>query len=70
MMNIALAVNRSPGVQERLQAEIGDRLSAVRESFAIDLFRGGILTYHELGQVVGLDRFEINALLKRKAADL
>jgi predicted HTH domain antitoxin len=64
-MNISLAVNLPPGVEERHRAESGDLSSAVRESFAINLFRRGILTHHELGQVLGLDRFETDALLKR-----
>ena len=64
-MNISLVVDLPPGVAERLRAESGDLSSAVRESFAINLFRRGILTYHQLGQVLGLDRFETDALLKR-----
>ena len=64
-MNITLAVNLPPKVEERLRAESGDLSSAVRESFAINLFRRGILTHHELGQALGLDRFETDALLKR-----
>jgi predicted HTH domain antitoxin len=64
-MNISLAVNLPLEVEERLRAESGDLPSAVRESFAINLFRRGILTHHELGQVLGLDRFETDALLKR-----
>jgi len=46
-------------------SDSGDLPSAVRESFAINLFRRGLLTHHELGQVLGLDRFETDALLKR-----
>jgi predicted HTH domain antitoxin len=64
-MNINLAVNLPPEVEERLRAESGDLSSAVRESFAINLFRRGILTHHELGEVLGIDRFETDALLKR-----
>ncbi len=64
-MNINLVVNLPPGIEERLRAESGDLSSAVRESFAINLFRRGILTHHVLGQVLGLDRFETDALLKR-----
>jgi predicted HTH domain antitoxin len=64
-MNISLVVDLPPGVEERLRAESGDLSSAVRESFAINLFRRGILTHHQLGQVLGLDRFETDALLKR-----
>jgi predicted HTH domain antitoxin len=64
-MTISLALNLPPEVEERLRAESGDLSSAVRESFAINLFRRGILTHHQLGQVLGLDRFETDALLKR-----
>jgi predicted HTH domain antitoxin len=64
-MDITLAVNLPPEVEEQLRAESGDLSSAVRESFAINLFRRGILTHHELGQALGLDRFETDALLKR-----
>jgi predicted HTH domain antitoxin len=64
-MNISLAVELPPQVEERLRAESGDLSSPVRESFAINLFRRGILSHHELGQVLGLDRFETDALLKR-----
>lgn len=64
-MNITLAIHLPPGIEQQLEAESGDLPSAVRESFAINLFRRGILTHHELGQVLGLDRFETDALLKR-----
>ena len=43
-MDITLSVNLPPDVEERLRAESGDLSSAVRESFAINLFRRGILT--------------------------
>jgi predicted HTH domain antitoxin len=64
-MNISLAVNLPPKVEERLLAESGDLSTAVRESFAINLFRRGILTHHELGQMLGRDRFETDGLLNR-----
>jgi predicted HTH domain antitoxin len=64
-MTITLTVNLPPEIEQQLQAESGDLPSAVRESFAINLFRRGILTHHELGQVLDLDRFETDALLKR-----
>jgi predicted HTH domain antitoxin len=64
-MNISIPINLSPEVEERLRAESRDLSSAVRESFAVNLFRRGILTHHEVGQELGLDRFETDALLKR-----
>jgi hypothetical protein len=36
-----------------------------REVLALDLFRRGLLTRPDLGRVLGLDRFETGALLKR-----
>ena len=64
-MNISFAVNLPSDVEERLRADAPDLSDAVREVFAIDLFRRGILTHHGLGQTLGLDRFETDALLKR-----
>ncbi|WP_165222679.1 UPF0175 family protein [Aquisphaera insulae] len=37
----------------------------IRETFALDLFRRGILDRHGLSRALGLDRFETFALLKR-----
>jgi predicted HTH domain antitoxin len=64
-MDITLTLNLPPEVEQRLAGESGDLSSAVRESFGINLFRRGILTHHELGQVLGIDRFQTDALLKR-----
>jgi predicted HTH domain antitoxin len=64
-MTIHFTSSLPPEVEERLRAEVPDLSGAVREAFAIDLFRRGILTHHGLGQVLGLDRFETDALLKR-----
>lgn len=64
-MTISFAVNLPPDIEERLRAEDPDLSATIRDAFAIDLFRRGILTHHGLGQTLGLDRFETDALLKR-----
>jgi predicted HTH domain antitoxin len=64
-MNVNIAVSLPPDVEERLRTECGDLSTAVREAFAIELFRRGILTHYDLGKSLGLDRFETDALLKR-----
>jgi len=64
-VNINIAVNLPPDVEERLRIESGDLSTAAREGFAIELFRRGILSHHALGQSLGLDRFETDALLNR-----
>ena len=37
----------------------------MREGFLVNLFHRGILTRSELGQALGLDRLQTDALLKR-----
>lgn len=64
-MNVHLTVELPANVEERIRAESPDFPSAVREGFLVNLFRRGILTHHELGQALGLDRFETDAALKR-----
>ena len=66
-MDVNIAVSLPPDVEERLRTESGDLSTAVREAFAIELFRRGILTHYDLGKSLGLDRFETDALLKRHA---
>lgn len=63
-MNIHLTLDLPPEAAERLKAESPDLSQAIREAFALDLFRRGILDRPGLGQVMGLDRFETFALLK------
>jgi predicted HTH domain antitoxin len=64
-MNISFAVNLPPDVEARLKSEDPDLSATVREAFAVDLFRRGILTHHGLGKALGVDRYETDALLKR-----
>jgi Uncharacterised protein family (UPF0175) len=64
-MNVNIAVSLPPGVEERLRTESGDLSTAAREAFTVELLRRGILTHRALGQSLGLDRFETDALLKR-----
>lgn len=64
-MDVHVTVNLPPGAEERLRAESPDLPAAIREAFALDLFRRGILDRYGLSQTLGLDRFETFALLKR-----
>jgi hypothetical protein len=64
-MNVTVTVDLPPDVEERLRAQRPDLAAAVREAFALDLYRRGVLDRHGLSQALGLDRFETFALLKR-----
>lgn len=65
-MDIHVTLDLPPEAAERLKAETPDLSQAVREAFALDLFRRGILDRPGLSRVLGLDRFETLALLKRR----
>lgn len=58
-------MNLPPDVEERLRAESRDLSAAVCEGFAVEPFRRGLLTHFGLSEVLGLDSFETDALLKR-----
>ncbi len=64
-MNVSLTVELPPDAEKRLRAENPDLPAAVREGFLVNLFRRGILTHRELGEALGLDRFETDGVLKR-----
>jgi predicted HTH domain antitoxin len=52
-------------VERRLRSEFSDLESEAREALALELFRRGRLSHFELSQILGLDRVETDALLKR-----
>jgi hypothetical protein len=62
---ISVTVDLPGDAEQRLRAESPDFSTAVREGFVVNLFRRGILSHYELGQALGLDRFETDALLNR-----
>ena len=49
-----------------LRSESSDLESEAREALALELFRRGRLSHFELSQILGLDRVETDALLKRQ----
>ena len=55
-----------PGdLEKRLRAQSPDLDAEAREISTLELFRRGKLSHFELSQVLGLDRFETDAYLKR-----
>jgi hypothetical protein len=64
-MNVSFSVNLPPELEQRLQADDPELSAAAREGFALRLFRRGELTHYGLGQALGIDRFETDALLRR-----
>ena len=49
--------------ERRLRSEVPNFDSEAKVAVALDLFRKEQITHHELGQLLGLDRFETDAFL-------
>jgi len=50
-------------MEQRLREETPDLDAEAREAVALDLFRREKISHYELGQMLGLDRFETYAFL-------
>jgi predicted HTH domain antitoxin len=64
-MAITVTLDLPTHVEERLKAEGLELSAAVREGFALHLFRQNLISYNELTQILGLSRFETNNFLNR-----
>ncbi len=62
---MAVTIQLPPDVEQRLRAAMPDLDAELKEASVIELFRRGKLSHHELSLVLGLDRFETDAYLKR-----
>ena len=52
-------------IEERLRRENPNLDSDAKEACAVELFRQGKLNHFQLSRVLGVDRFETDAVLKR-----
>ena len=65
-MTVNVTLEFPSDVEARIRKESPSLEADVREAFVLELFRQGRLTHYELSKVLGLDRFETDALLKRR----
>ena len=64
-MPLIVRLNLPPDVEEKLRQETPDLDNDVKEAYALELFRRGKLSHYELSRILGLDRFETDAYLRR-----
>jgi len=64
-MPLKVTLDLPADVEEKLRREMPNLDTDVKETYALDLFRRGRLSHYELSRVLGLDRFETDAYLKR-----
>jgi predicted HTH domain antitoxin len=62
---MAVTIQFPADVEQRLRAQTPDLDTELKEAIALDLFRRGKLSHYELSKMLGLDRFETDAYLKR-----
>jgi predicted HTH domain antitoxin len=62
---MAVTIQLPTDLEQRLRAESPNLDTEAREAVALDLFRRGKVSHYELSKVLGLDRFETDAYLKR-----
>jgi len=65
-MSLDVTLRLPPDIEDKLRRETRDLDADVKEAYALELFRQGRLTHCELSQVLGLDRHETDAFLKRR----
>lgn len=63
---MSVTVELPAEVEARLRAETPNFDATARETLLVEFYRQGKLTRYELAQGLGLDRFETDAVLKRR----
>ena len=64
-MSFTVRFDLPPDIERKLRQETPDLDEEVKEAYALELFRRGRLSHYELSRVLGLDRSETDAYLKR-----
>jgi hypothetical protein len=64
-MSLNVTFDLPADIEERLRRETTSLDADIKEAYALELFRSGKLSHFDLSKVLGLDRFETDAWLKR-----
>ena len=64
-MPLNVTLNLPADLEEKVRRESANLNEEVKDAYALELFRQGKLSHHELSRALGLDRFETDAYLKR-----
>lgn len=62
---MSVTINLPDEIESRLRTRTPDLGESLKEAAALELFRPGVLSHFELSQVLGCDRFETDAYLRR-----
>lgn len=62
---MAITFELPAAIEQHLRGEWADFDAVAKESALVELYRQGNLTHHQLATALDLDRFAVDALLKR-----
>lgn len=51
-------------IEEQLRTDGSDLSDEAREAYLVELYRQDRITYHQLGEALGLSRLEVDSVLK------
>ena len=66
---MSVTVELPKDIEDRLRRENPNLDSDAKEAYAVELFRRGTLNHFQLSRVLGVDRFETDAVLKRHGVE-
>lgn len=62
---LSIGFDLPASVEEQLRRELADLDVVAKEAVLVELYRQGLITHHQLGLSLGLERHETDGLLKR-----
>ena len=63
---MTITLDLPPELERQLREQLPDLDRTARESLLLDLYRQHKITHHELALALGLNRFDMDALLKSR----
>jgi len=67
-MNVSFDIPQD--IEQQIRSEGVDPNCEAREVYLVELYRQHKITHHQLGEALGLDRFDTDVLLKRHGVEL
>ena len=67
---MSITIEIPPDLERQLNASRADLAHKAREAFFVELYRERCISHHQLAEVLGLERYETDGVLKRYGVGL
>lgn len=64
-MTVNVTIELPPDLENRIRQSAPDIAADIKEAYAVELFRRGVLDHYALSQFLNIDRYETDACLIR-----